>query len=364
MATLRRVSTARGTVYRAVIRRKGVVLSRTFRTRSDAGAWALRKEADIDRDVAGLVHEAFRKKLSEAIAKYRAEVLPGKEATTQRDYTRHLDYWDRELGARKLSEITAQTIAAKRDQLADGADLLNGERQARSAATVNRYLATLAAVFSAAVKKWHWLPVSPLKAVAKLEESKGRTRFLTNEELARLLDACKSSESADLYLAVLMSITTGARQSEIMGLRWENIDLNKSVIHLHKTKNKDSRTLPIVEQVAPMLKARREAAGAIQLRGLVFPSLVSDRNPILLRRSWVTALREAKVRNFRWHDLRHSAASFLAMNGATLPEIGAVLGHRSAQTTKRYAHLTQEHTHALVGRTMSRILGGDGTNKL
>ena len=72
-----------------------------------------------------------------------------------------------------------------------------------------------------------------------------------------------------------------------------------------------------------------------------------------------TALRRAGIENFRWHDLRHSAASFLAKNGASLIEIGAVLGHKSANTTKRYSHLTEQHTHALVRGMSDKLLGND-----
>ena len=94
------------------------------------------------------------------------------------------------------------------------------------------------------------------------------------------------------------------------------------------------------------------------MKGMVFPSRVSERQPVLLRNAWLSALKRAEITGFRWHDLRHSAASFLAMNGASLPEIGAVLGHRSAQTTKRDSHLAQEHTHQLVQATMGKLLGG------
>ena len=111
-----------------------------------------------------------------------------------------------------------------------------------------------------------------------------------------------------------------------------------------------------MDEALQLLKARREADGAVKLTGLVFPSRVSERQPILLRLAWLAALKRAGIGDFRWHDLRHSAASFLAMNGASLPEIGAVLGHRSSQTTKRYSHLAQAHTHQLVHSTMAKIL--------
>jgi len=95
------------------------------------------------------------------------------------------------------------------------------------------------------------------------------------------------------------------------------------------------------------------------MQGLIFPSLVSDNNPILLEKAWRNAKSRAGLTNFRWHDLRHRAASFMAANGATLLEIGATLGHRSTQTTARYSHLVQDATHDLVRDTMSKVLSSD-----
>ena len=365
MATIRTLTGRTGTVYRAIIRRKGQTLSRTFPTKSDADRWALRKEADIDRGNAGLIRVADSKKLSDAVERFRLEILPTKAEGTQDAYSCHLLYWEQALGSRRLSDVTAQLIAAQRDALA-AENIAKPSKPGkppnpikhRTPATVHRYLATLGSVLSAAVKDWHWLEVSPVPGVRKPKQAGGRTRFLSEAELHKLLQSCRESQSPELYLAVLLSVTTGARQAEIMGMRWENVDFKHSLIHVRKTKNGDARTLTVMPEALQLLKARREADGAVKLAGMVFPSRVSERRPVLLRNAWLSALKRAGIESFRWHDLRHSAASFLAMNGASLPEIGAVLGHRSAQTTKRYSHLAQEHTHQLVQATMGKLLGG------
>ena len=119
-----------------------------------------------------------------------------------------------------------------------------------------------------------------------------------------------------------------------------------------------------MDQVAELLGALKTDGHVFQLRGYVFPSRICtdvDGNatkPVDVSSSFRYALKFAGIDDFKWHDLRHSCASFMAMNGATLPEIGAVLGHRSAASTKRYSHLTEQHQHKLVHVTMRKVLSG------
>jgi hypothetical protein len=192
----------------------------------------------------------------------------------------------------------------------------------------------------------------------------GSTRLadVSNAQIAEvqcLLEACRKSESPELYLAVLLSLTTGARRGEIMNLRWEHIDWERGTAYIPKPKNGDPRLLAIVPNALQLLRDRREMGGAIKMQGLIFPSLVSDSSPILLQKASRNAKARAGLTDFRWHDLRHSAASFMAANGATLLEIGATLGHRSTQTTPRYSHLVQDATHDLVRDTMNKVLADD-----
>jgi integrase len=220
------------------------------------------------------------------------------------------------------------------------------------------------------MKRWHWLKDSPMRQVDKPSEDNARTRFLSKDELQRLLAACRESKSPDLYLAVLLAITTGARQGELLGLRWRDMDLDRGLLHLrvdNETTTKGGvRSLPIAAQLLPLFKDRLAELALDTSKeearipsSLVFPGRVSANTPIYLRRSFENALKRAGIEDFRWHDLRHSAASFFAANGASLLEIGAVLGHKTAQTTKRYAHLTEQATHALVRGTADKLLGGD-----
>jgi integrase len=358
MATITKISRPTGPVYKARIRPDGQAeLSKTFKNRSDAVKWARAREVELDRDDAGMVTEGQKHTLTDAITRYRSEVLPELRPETARKYEQHLEFWGPKLGHLRLSEVIPAKIAKVRDELAaDG----------KAPATRNRYLATLASVLTSCVKDWHWLTASPMAGVSKPTEDNGGTRFLSEDELDRLLTACRESKSPDLLLAVMLSITTGGRQGEILGLRWKDLDLTAGTLYLrvdNETTKGGIRTLPIAPQALPLLQARRDAhrqgkVTALHDDSLVFPSRVSRSKPVSLRTPWETALLRAGIESFRWHDLRHSAASFLAKGGASLLEIGAILGHKSANTTKRYAHLTEQHTNALVLDMADKLLGG------
>ncbi|MCB1877789.1 MAG: site-specific integrase [Chromatiales bacterium] len=365
MATITKVTRKTGTVYKARVRREGQPqVSKTFTNKSDALKWARAFEVDLERDHAGLIPEGQRHTLAEAVKKYRAEVLPELRPETAKKYSAHLDYWAAELGGPALSEIAPRMISKARDSLT---------QSGKSPATVNRYLATLASLLTAAVKRWHWLPDSPMRGVRKLTEANAGTRFLSESELSHLLAACGESSNPDLLPAVLLSVTTGARRGEIMGLRWKDLDLKAGVVRLrvdNETSTKGGiRSLPLVPQVLEILKERHEAAKEAKVRPLraedelVFPSKVSRHQPIDLRKPFESALRRAGIDHFRWHDMRHSAASFLAAHGASLLEIGEVLGHKNAATTKRYAHLVQQRTDDLVRVVAAKILGEKGEDR-
>ena len=255
MATIRKIARDTGAVYQAYIRKRGhKPITKTFKTRNAAERWARKTEAGIEENRAGLIDESARHSFSEAVKRYRAEVLPEKRPETARKYEQHLDHWTEALGALRLSELTAVKIAEARDALTDGG---------KAPATVNRYLATLASVLTACVKRWHWLAASPMAQVQKPTERNGGMRFLSDDEAARLLKACRESESPDLYLAVLLSLTTGARQGEILGLRWQDLDLTASTMvvraEAETTTKGGARSLPIVPEALTLLQARHEA---------------------------------------------------------------------------------------------------------
>ena len=145
---------------------------------------------------------------------------------------------------------------------------------------------------------------------------------------------------------MLFALTTGMRRGELMGLHWQDVDLERGVAVLHNTKNGDRRSVPIVPEVAELLRAQGKVRRLDN--DLIFAS--DGRDPVWIDKFWYRALKAAKLKNFRFHDLRHTAASYLAMSGATVPELAAVLGHRTLQMVKRYAHLSDQHTGTVIER--------------
>ena len=230
----------------------------------------------------------------------------------------------------------------------------------RSTATVNRYFSTLSRVFAVAVKEWEWIEDSPLQNISKLEEPAGRTRFLSEQEIKRLLDACVALSHQDLYTAVVLALSTCARRMEIMSLRWQHVDLKLGVIYLHKTKNKTSRAIPLQGYALELLRTRYQRSVAPS--ALVFPSRLKPNQPVSLRASWEKALTLSGIKDFRWHDLRHTGASYLAMQGASLTELSEILGHKTLQMVKRYAHLSLPHTIQIVARMNQTLFANSGKN--
>lgn len=349
MATIEKRTAKGETVYRVKVRMKGhQPQSATFSRLTDARVWANDIESDIRHGRHFKVSEAKRHTLVELIDRYRIGVLPKKKDAAQQ--ARQLTWWQNRLGSKLLSELDAPTLAEQRDIIAAGTD--RTPAKPRSQATVNRYLAALSHVFSVALKEYGWMEDNPMRKVSKGKESRGRVRFLSDGERERLLAACRESANPDLYLAVVLSLATGARRMEILGLRWPQVDLTRNVITLLETKNGELRVLPIGDSVRELLAARAKVRRIDS--DFVFPGRSATR-PAQLRHAWTAALQAADVADFHWHDLRHSAASYLAMNGTSLQEIAAVLGHKTLAMVKRYSHLSEPHTANVVNR-MNRAI--------
>lgn len=346
MATIQTRRSEGGTRYRVQVRLRGhPPVSASFERRTDAKAWAQQTEAAIREGRYFPTHEAKRRTLADLVDR-QLEAIKSKRP---HDYSRQkllLGWWKAKLGDYTLDQCTPALIAEYRDTLLSENTGTKAAPRHRSAATANRFLSALSKAFSDAVREWHWLNENPLRRVAKEKESQGRVRFLSDDERERLLQACRESKLPELHLIVMLALTTGMRRGEILGLRWPDVDLDRRMIVLNKTKNHDRRSVPIVPAVLEML--RRHGRVRRLDNDMVFPG--PGDKPVWFDPAWYEALAAANIQDFRFHDLRHTAASYLAMSGATVPEIAAVLGHRTLQMVKRYAHLSDQHTGTVVER--------------
>ena len=274
---------------------------------------------------------------------------------------RKVEWWSDRLGDKRIINISAADIRNYLDDYAtgkarrgDGVDKhgnpkTKATQRNRAPATVNRMKAAISAIFKYA-RQQGYLTVNPVSAIANRTEKNRRVRWLSDDERKALLAACRKSQWNKLHLLVMLALTTGARLGELLGLCWSDIHFSNKSAVLHDTKNGEIRILTLPTPTINVLLPFREVGD-----GLVFPSDKTPQKPYEFRKHWIKALVEADISDFRFHDLRHSAASYLVMNGATLYEAGEVLGHKSVETTRRYAHLSTQHKAELTERIMGAI---------
>jgi integrase len=194
-----------------------------------------------------------------------------------------------------------------------------------------------------------------MNKISNLPEPRGRIRYLSDEERERLLEASKASANPSLHTLIVLALSTGARYGELIKLCWEDIDWGRKVITLHNTKNKERRLLPLMHYALELMEVRHKTRNIDS--DLVFPAPSNFMRPWNSRTSWISVLKKANIEDFRFHDLRHSCASYLAMNGASLAEIAEVLGHKTLAMVRRYAHLSEAHTAKVVQSMNERIFG-------
>jgi integrase len=345
MAMIETRTNAEGnTSFRVKVRVRGFpTQTATFARKTDAKEWGKQTEIAIKEGKYFKTAEAKKHTFKELVDRYLSYV-------EQRNPRRHpwvkqyLAWWTEHLGDYALSEIGKTLIIEKRDKL------LTGEKK-RTNATVNRYMTALSHAFTIAINEWEWVQDHPMKKISKLPEPRGRIRFLDDDERQCLLEACQDNES--LYLLVVLALSTGARHGELINLRWKDIDLKRQVITLHDTKNKERRVLPLAHHALELIKKHQAARD--KATDLLFPAPRNPQEVWSSRAAWDDAVEKAELNDFRFHDLRHSAASYLAMNGASLAEIAEVLGHKTLAMVKRYAHLSEAHTASVVEK-MNRTI--------
>jgi len=287
-------------------------------------------------------------------------------AYSGQDASRHqrLGFWIAKLGTLRVADLTddhvfyaLEDLAAMRGRYwagtdADGRTIFKAKRKPLAPATINRYAAALGAVLTFGIKKrlaprgWD----NPLRRIERRVEDNEVVRYLSDAERTALMTSCRASKWPKLYLLVLLALTTGARRGELERMRWRDMDLDRALCVVSKTKNGDPKIVPLVPAVIEELHLHIGPPGALVFASTRRPDVAYNNVAV-----WQRALKAAGVRNFRFHDLRHSCASYLAQNGATLLEIGDVLGHRQLSVTKRYSHLTTKNKVDLINRVLGEL---------
>lgn len=348
-----------GVSYTARVRRRGYPhMSATFHRKIDADMWVRDKEVEMDQGIHLDFGPAKKHTLKEAIERYRLE--------SACDVNRlcHLRRWGEALGPRLLHSINDVVISDALATIKPEKGRTANDKLAPGSIRV--HLCSLSAVFKAA-RRWGWVKQNPVRDVERPSHVKIRDRFLSEDELNNLLIACKQSRYQHLYLIVILAISTGMRKEELLSLKWRNVELDRERIILEKTKNGDRRNVPVKGEALALLKQHAKVR-RIDTEFL-FPgekpspqkeckAVPRSERHFDITAAWNMARKDAKLVDFRFHDLRHTTASYLAMNGASLVEIAGVLGHRDLSTVRRYAHLSESHVASTVERMNQKFIKG------
>ena len=286
------------------------------------------------------------------------------------DIQKRLEYWQRTLGHLTLEELTPAIISTQKRDLG----------KTRSGATVNRFLGVLSSCLSYGVKELHWTDDNPLRKVQKEAEDSGRIRWLSDEERERLFKGLEECESPVLKDLVIFCLAVGCRRGEALGLRWQDIDFEKLQIHFRNVKRRtvcadastDKDGNVVIKFDKNVIDAGLKNSSKIKiisidddafgpLKQLLLKRKIASRSDKVFpedpRHAWQNLVKRIGLEDFRFHDLRHTCASYALQAGKTLIEVATLLGHESLVSAKRYAHHAPEankHTGAAVA---SRLFG-------
>jgi integrase len=203
---------------------------------------------------------------------------------------------------------------------------------------------------------WGKTDCSPCKGVKLFKENNQRLRFLEKEEIDKLLSKC----CEHLRPIATVALHTGMRKSEILGLKWHDVDIKRNIIHLSNTKNGEKREVPMNETVQKTLIGVRKNPES----QYIFCN--KDGKPYGdIKKSFFTAVTKSDIVDFHFHDLRHTFASQLVMSGIDLNTVRELLGHKSLEMTLRYSHLSPDHKKRAVdilSRNLSKTMPQSAVN--
>lgn len=334
-----------------------------LRRQVDSGADPAAERASAQE--APTLAEVFERFESEHGHKLRASTLH----TYQMQYRNHIKS---DLGKRKIAKIEHQDIEALHRKIT----------KAGGAYMANRVVSLLSRLFNVA-HRWGFVDENPCKGIERNQEPK-RKRYLKPDEVRRLLAALPKLRHQQSAEAIKLLLLTGARRMEVLASRWEQFDMEAGTWTkpAATTKQKSDHIVPLASAARELLAEIRQRRDAQQTKMVseatakgatedeiaainrrfhwVFPAHGAEGHQTDLKNAWATVQDKAGLPDVRVHDLRHSFASFLASGGASLPVIGAMLGHSQPQTTARYAHLFDDVQRAAADKVgdLLATLGG------
>lgn len=315
--------TKRDGMWRAQVRRKGVSLSDTFKSKADAVAWATQKEHEIN---IGKVTAGSSRTVADAMREYEKRVSPTKraarwEAIRFAAFIR--DFPD--IASMPLTEVDAAVMGRWRDARLAGDPEIG--RAAVGSATVLREVNLYSHVFTTARDEWKWLAESPFKGMRRPSEPQPRKRRISDDEAAAILlrlgyfeDLKPETKSARVGAMLIFAIETAMRAGEIVGLAWDHVDLQKRYAHLPRTKTEVARDVPLSRRALALLDQMKPMKDNFE--GSVF-GVDSAALDALFRKAKKAAL----IEDLHFHDSRREALTRLSKIFSVM-ELAKISGHR------------------------------------
>jgi len=210
-------------------------------------------------------------------------------------------------------------------------------------ATINREIACLKKAFNLAYREWEWLRENPVARVNMEKEENKRDRWLTYDEELRLLN--KSPDwMRDL---IIFALNTGMRLSEILTLKWDQVDLNRKILIILNSKNGEKRGIPLNEVISEKLRVKSKIR-SIKTNFVFYNRDHRQFNKIVVSHKFAKIVKRAGIENFRFHDLRHTFATRLVQSGVDIYRVSHLLGHKDLKITQRYSHHYPESLRSAV----------------
>lgn len=245
-----------------------------------------------------------------------------------KDAQQYKQFLEIPLGKKKISAITRDAVATIHSKItSDG-----------HPAVANRVLALLSVVFNRAIE-WGFTQSNPCAQIRRNKEV-SRDRFLQSDEFPRFISALDTEPNPTIHDYILISLFTGARRSNVLSMKWSEVNLAEGTWRIPMTKNGTPQIIPLPNQSIELLKKRRKSFDEAEL--FVFPGSGSTGHVAEPRKAWKRFLERANITNLRIHDLRRTMGSWQAKTGASLSIIGKSLNHKSTQTTAIYARLDMD----------------------
>jgi len=338
-----------GYSWRAVVRIKGYpTVCKTFTRKEEAEDWEQDTKREIKRGQFKFDQYKKLQTFQDLVERYLQDGVLDYHRSAK-DTQRHIIYWQSRLNSYALVHLTSELIGKERQLLIETP---TPKGRKRASATTNRYIATLSSLLTYASHHLNWISENPILRLKKLKENPGRDRVLSEEEISRLLAAAKESKSPYLYCIILISLTSGARQGEILNLEWKHIDFNNKLAYIKETKNGHPRSIslcdPVVEELTKLYEKKDP------LKPLVFASRTAF-GRIDIKKAWKGALERANIHNCRAHDMRHTFCTYAAAQGASNLQLATATGHKTLAMLMYYTHMDVQVTKEFSQKISEQI---------